>query len=576
MPHDQFTSPSPALAHYLPAFEKDVPFLHSWRFEDGEPVKTSLTRGAFLELAIRAARLLCHHGLSKGDCAVHCFGENSPLDLVFRFASILTGTVPVTVNWQADTLEQVLFKIDLTGARLLLHDAIFHPDYLSTIAKDRPDLTRLAIDDEAQWSVPRDVAFTVRDDIAIHDPRIVIFTSGTTGHPKGVCHTYRSYSTNRETFDSFLTPGPGRLAAVTVNPMHHANTTAISDWCLRRPHAELHLISRYTTGYWRVLAEVTEQRYDKVIAPAVSRHFDFLENLDQNGQLPIPDGRLKQALASVTFLIGSAPVGPSTVKRLLHYTGRVPTVRFGSTETCLQVMGIPGAMDDATRRKAFERGWAHGEGQTPGYYIGRPHPPFTEVEIVAAIQPDRPDFMKARGEGEPGYIVTRGANLMHNYVNNPEATEAVFAKDWYTGLQDIGFFLTGEDGERDFYWMSRESHLLIKGGANHAYDQINHELTGFVCSTYGLTSDQFDLAVVGLNIDSEHEDSCCVTLQADEAPSETLAALKETFIERARNAVGKGSKPDYFRIGPIPRNFKGAIKVPDLKQAWRDHLSRQA
>ena len=105
--------------------------------------------------------------------------------------------------------------------------------------------------------------------------RIIIFTSGTTGHPKGVQLSYGNYRTNRATFEAFLgvgtatggTEGTGgtggaggaggaggtggaggrgkQLVTFVANPMHHTNSTAITDWSLRRPGTQLHLIARY-------------------------------------------------------------------------------------------------------------------------------------------------------------------------------------------------------------------------------------------------------------------------------------------------------------------------------------------
>ena len=96
--------------------------------------------------------------------------------------------------------------------------------------------------------------------------RIIIFTSGTTGHPKGVQLSYGNYRTNRATFEAFLgvgtatgcaegtggTGGAGgagrrgkQLVTFVANPMHHTNSTAITDWSLRRPGTQLHLIARY-------------------------------------------------------------------------------------------------------------------------------------------------------------------------------------------------------------------------------------------------------------------------------------------------------------------------------------------
>ena len=119
---------------------------------------------------------------------------------------------------------------------------------------------------------------------------------------------------------------------------------------------------RYTTKYWAVLAragtgvEVCAQISDAeldaaialrnsdcsrvVVAPLVSRHFDFLDALVTGGGLPLSPAVLKVALSGTVLLVGSAPVGPTTVRRLQAHAGRLPTVRFGSTETTLQARAL--------------------------------------------------------------------------------------------------------------------------------------------------------------------------------------------------------------------------------------------
>lgn len=148
--------------------------------------------------------------------------------------------------------------------------------------------------------------------------------------------------------------------------------------------------------------------------------------------------------------------------------GRLPTIRFGSTETCLQVMGTPNrALDEGGMMEAFRRGWERPEGGPPAFWVGRPHPPFTEVGVgclmygiwygshgdvffavvtysidsfihpfilysrvvceqvmvVRGVDPaDAGSFLKWCEEGERGFLVTRGRNLMGGYVQGEEAT----------------------------------------------------------------------------------------------------------------------------------------------------------
>jgi hypothetical protein len=87
--------------------------------------------------------------------------------------------------------------------------------------------------------------------------------------------------------------------------------------------------------------EVAHSKRDLLIAPMVSRHIDFLEELSDRSELPVEEEKIKEALSQTELMIGSAPVGPTTVKRVLKFSNHLPNVRFGSTETCLQVMATP-------------------------------------------------------------------------------------------------------------------------------------------------------------------------------------------------------------------------------------------
>jgi acyl-CoA synthetase (AMP-forming)/AMP-acid ligase II len=305
----------------------------------------------------------------------------------------------------------------------------------------------------------------------------------------------------------------------------------------------------------------------------VSRHFDFLENLLQESRLSVEPDVLKNAMRRVEFLLGSAPVGPFTVGRLQRYTGRVPIVRFGSTETCLQVIGTPLTLSEKQTLAAFRRGWFHqwnGE-KHPGYYVGRPHPPYTECRIVRSVMPGSPHYFVDCEEGEPGYLIARGGNVMQKYVKNDVDTHKVLHDGgWYTGFGDICFWRADDaDAKRDYYWVSRESALLIRGGANYAYAQVNSELKEFVKKRYGLPYEAFDVAVVGLRLQSEHEDDCCVFMEL--LSPEAVAKqdeIEKTFLTEAQANVSKGARPDRLLFQKIPRNYKGEIVVPQLKKAY--------
>jgi acyl-CoA synthetase (AMP-forming)/AMP-acid ligase II len=240
-------------------------------------------------------------------------------------------------------------------------------------------------------------------------------------------------------------------------------------------------------------------------------------------------------------------------------------------------MAIPTDIPHEVLMETFRAGWSHryrGEEAT-GYYIGREHFPFNRVAVAKSIDPESSDYLRRCDIGEPGYLLTQGANIMPGYVGDPEATRDVFRGGWYNGLRDIVFTLKNKaDHQLDYYWMSRDSELLIRGGANYAYAQIAAELSKFLTENFPLEPAQFQLAVIGLKVESEHEDSCCVTIELSPEANHLAPELEATFLEKAAGAVSKGSHPDYLRLAPIPRNFKGAILYPQLRQDFRDSIKQ--
>jgi len=565
-----FSSP---IDEYRAAFtEREHLFLNYYTFHDGDIQKRTLTRGEFWELACSTAAYLSEHGLSKGDRVIHGFSSNSLYDLIFRLAAVLVGCVPVTVNWQADDNEHIIYKTKLTKAKLMVYD----DGFASRVAKIKPSLPTIQFLEARKVEEYQVAKHLVYPELSYDDEKMVIFTSGTTGKPKGASLSHRSYLANRLTFEQYFGVSKNtQLDLLLVNPLHHTNSSALSDWGLRRSGAIIHLIQRYSTAYWKILVEVASKKRGLLITSLVSRHIDFLESLSTQSNLPISEAKIKKALSQTDILIGSAPVGPTTVRRILKFSNRLPHVRFGSTETCLQVMATPTTMPPNELMEAFEAGWSHhykGE-ETIGYYIGREHFPFTRVRVVKATTPESNDYFRPCEIGEPGYLITQGSNIMSYYVGDAEATKSVFRERWYTGLRDIAFTLRNKtDGELDYYWMTRDSALLIRGGANYAYDQIAVELSNVLVEDFKLKPEQFKLAVVGLRIESEHEDSCCVTIELSKEVANIEPQLKANFIETASRKVSKGARPDRIRFAQIPLSFKGEILYPQLKQDFMDWL----
>ncbi|RYH13937.1 hypothetical protein EON65_34460 [archaeon] len=115
--------------------------------------------------------------------------------------------------------------------------------------------------------------------------------------------------------------------------------------------------------------------------------------------------------------------------------------------------------------------------------------------------------------------------------------------------------------------------MLICGGANYAYEQVNSELSSFLSTHYGVLESAFKLAVCGVKLHSEHEDSCCVMVQVLDGAVFTqnkVSRVEENFVAEAKNKVSKGAKPDYIALGEIPVVLsKGVINIPEMILYWK-------
>ena len=95
-----------------PAFQNsDESFLFYYRFRPDKSIQQlTFTRGDFLCLTRKAASVLKNNNQARGSRILHCFGSNDYIDLAFRLAGSITGTIPVTINWQADNAETIIYK----------------------------------------------------------------------------------------------------------------------------------------------------------------------------------------------------------------------------------------------------------------------------------------------------------------------------------------------------------------------------------------------------------------------------------------------------------------------------------
>lgn len=462
-----------------------------------------------------AAALRDEYGVRKGDRVAIC-SANVPGHPIVAWSAAWLGAVVSELNgWW--TGPEILHGIDLTEPTVVFGDRR-RLDRLQGLNVKAP---LVCFEDDFQTlesHAPLDADW--RADVEEDDPLVVLFTSGTTGRPKGATLTHRAHvhmmmqATLQFAKRAMLLGQPlptGPRVTVGISPMFHVSgfTTQI-------------IAGPFSGGTWvypppgrfdeRQVFELTERYRANSWALVPTQLWRLLEHPDFD----------RYDLSSLTWTGGGGSTFQPELWRAVRerFGGRVGmSTGYGMSETC----GAGTHMD-------AEEADSHPDA------VGRPGPGI-EIEVR---DPDG----RALGEGEVGEICLRGATTLRSYWGDPEATaKALDAERWYR---------TGEFGHISaglLFLDSRGSDLIIRGGENIYPIEIENRLIEH--------PDIAEVAVVGVEHRTLGQEVAAFvvrapgsTLEASEVQrwvSEGLAPFKVptivTFIESLpHNAVGKVMK----------------------------------
>ena len=397
-------------------------------------------------VASTAAVLRDEYGVGPGD-RVAILGANSPEWIVTFWATVALGAIAVGLNgWWTEP--EIRYGIDDCEPRLLVADA----KRLSRLGATGAGVPTVVMEDgfDAIWSAHHDAPLP-DPVIAEDDPAIILYTSGTTGRPKGAINTHRNVI-------AFITsnfisgarsmmlapppppdapPAPPNCSMVTSPLFHVSGLHAAAVMGLAAGMRTVWLTGRFDPVVaMRVIESerVTAWGFTGTVLHRFVNH---------------PDVASHDLSSLRTLGGGGSPIAPSLqeqAKQVMPHLRTSMAIGYGSTETAALLTSNTGAEYDA-----------HPDS------VGRPNAT-VELEI-------RDDAGATLPLGEEGEVCARGPMIMPGYWRRPEATAEAFWPGRWLRMGDVGRIVDGR-----LYLSSRKRDLIFRGGENVYPVEIEHRL----------------------------------------------------------------------------------------------------
>ncbi len=499
------------------------------------------------QAAAVARRLVDELGIEKGD-RVAIAMRNYPEWMSSYIAITSIGAVAVPLNSWGQTRE-LIFSIEDAEAKLLFCDQQRH----ALVADQLSRLGIAAVVARAETELSADNCLDFRDllagqtgtamprvAIAAEDPVMILYTSGTTGTPKGALSTHRALCQSLTNFEvaaaasAMINPeaighmqasgfAPTQLLAVPL--FHVSGLHAVFLTCFKAGRKVV-MMHRWDV---RQALQLVESERVTVVSAAPAMLLQLMESEE-----------FAQYDTSSIFGIGAGGAAtPPRVARLIdqNLPEGYPGTGWGMTET--------NAVGTSFTGKPFRH--------KPGS-AGFPHPT-VQIEVRGADGRPLP-------QGQPGELWIKSPTLISAYWNRPDADAEDFREGWFNS-GDIGYF----DEEGYLFLSDRAKDMVIRAGENIYPAEIENVLQD--CPEIQ------EVAAFGVP-DPELGEQLAVAVVA-RAGAELNVAQVRDFA--ARN-LAHFKVPHYIvlRTRALPRNASGKVLKKDLKAELENsaaHLSGQ-
>ena len=493
-----------------------------WELAQIQPKKLAIRFGMpgqtedfdFAKFWRRVERVTGHlqvtHGLKSGQ-RVAWLGLNHELQLVTLVACARLGLIFMPLNFRLAVAE---LKMVLQDAKpsILIHDEL-HANAVVSLAIDVPQSCHL--ESLIATASAKNLALPAVDDCA---DVLLVYTSGTTGLPKGAVHTQAGLLANAKASDEAHAFKPIDIVLSTL-PMFHVGGLCIQTLPALLAGVSVHLQPRFDASAWLKSVsqgELVQRPTLSLLVPATMRAV-----LD-HAEWPSVD------LQSLRGIMAGSSTLPEAYLEKFHQRGVPVGQIYGTTET--GPVSVILKFQDAVQRIGFA-GWPHAN---------------LELQI-------RDSEEQAVKSGVTGEVCVRGANVMRGYWLAASQAAGESLKDGWFHTGDMGYL----DANGCLQIVGRNKDMIISGGENIYPAEIENALATFP----GL----LECAVVGLPDERWGEVPVLALVRALNAEGRQLSETAVKAHLEAKIARFKLPRRVVFRE-ELPKSALGKVQKPILQQ----------
>lgn len=415
----------------IPDCKLELDWLKRWKLyapanvalQSGETGKKVTYRELFEQACSLSEVLRARFGITKGD-RVACVAQNELEYVSLFFALQRLGAILVPINFRFTATEVEHIARD-SGAKLV----IFERQFLDAVKGlercadlwcfDGPDSLQEVC---ARGYIPNETLDSEKFWGEFDDPVMILYTSGTTGFPKGAVISHRMIFWNSVNTGLRLNLTENEVVATFLPLFHTGGWNVLTTPCLHRG-GKVILLRKFDADLILNLCH-----HEKVtVLFGVPTTMEFLRRSALFGSVN---------LSSVRYaIVGGEPM-PIDLIRQWETRGIPIRQGYGLTEFGPNVFSLN---EEDSQRKMGSIGF-------PNFYC--------EAQVLN-------EFGREVGANEVGELVLRGPMAMSGYWNNPKATAEVLREGWlHTGD------LVRRDDEGYFYVIGRKKEMYISGGEN--------------------------------------------------------------------------------------------------------------